>query len=147
MSTTPDVATLLHAAGRWELDAERSSVAFRSTSLWGLVPVKGRFTGFRGSGTIGADGVVNGELVIDATSVSTGNPKRDTHLRSDDFFKTSAHPEIVYKASAITPLSAERVRVSGVLTIGGISRPLELDARLEEADDAGATVSARVDID
>ena len=138
---------MLHAASSWQLDGERSSVAFRSTSLWGLWPVKGRFTGLSGGGTNGADGAVNGELVIDATSVTTGNPKRDTHLRSDDFFKTSSHQEIVYKASGITPISGDRVRVSGVLTIGGISRPLDFDARLEEADEAGATVSARLDID
>lgn len=122
-------------------------MAFRSTSLWGLVPVKGRFTGLSGGGTVGADGVVNGELVIDATSVSTGNPKRDTHLLSDDFFKTSSHPEIVYKASGITPESGDRVKVSGMLTIGGISRALDFDARLEESDNDRATFSARLNID
>jgi polyisoprenoid-binding protein YceI len=147
MSTTPDVTALLHAAGSWELDREHSSVAFRSTSLWGLVPVKGRFTGLSGGGTVGADGVVNGELVIDATSVTTGKEKRDTHLRSDDFFKTAQHPQIVFKASAITPESGDRVRVSGVLTIAHVSRPLVFDARLEEADNDRATFSAHVDID
>lgn len=119
---------------------------FRSTSLWGLIPVKGRFTGLSGGGTIGPDGVVQGELVIDATSVSTGNAKRDTHLVSDDFFKTHSHPQIIYKASAITPEGGERVKVSGVLTIAGITQPLDLDATLEETDDGGAVITAKADI-
>lgn len=147
MSTAPDVATLLGSAGTWELEAEGSSVTFVSTSLWGLTKVKGRFTDMRGGGSIGTDGSVSGELVIDARSVSTGNPRRDTHLRSDDFFKTSSHSEITYRASAIAPLGAQAARVTGTLTVAGTSRPLEVQARVEEVDDAGATVSAHLDID
>ena len=122
-------------------------MAFRSTSMWGLVPVKGRFTGLTGGGSIGPDGVVGGELVIEASSVTTGNVKRDTHLRSDDFFRTTSHPQIIYRASAITPLGGDRVRVSGVLTIAGTSRPLEVDATVQEVDSAAATVSAHLNID
>jgi polyisoprenoid-binding protein YceI len=147
MSKAPDVATLVAAPGKWDLDGDRSSVAFRSTSLWGLVPVKGRFTSLAGAGSIGPDGVASGELVIDASSVTTGNIERDTHLRSDDFFRTTRHPQIIYRASAITPLGGDRVRVSGVLTVAGTSRPLEVDATVNEVDSAVATVSAHLSID
>jgi polyisoprenoid-binding protein YceI len=147
MSMAPDVAALLGSAGTWELDAEGSSVTFVSTSLWGLTKVKGRFTGLSGGGSVGTDGSVSGELVIDARSVSTGKAKRDTHLRSDDFFKTSSQPEITYRASAVTPLGAQTARVTGTLTVAGTTRPLEVEARVEEIDDAGATVSTHLDID
>lgn len=147
MSTAPDMANLLSTAGTWELDSERSSVAFRSTSLWGLVKVKGKFTGLSGGGRIGTDGSLSGELTIDATSVGTGNKKRDSDLRSDNFFKTASHPQITYQASAITPLGSDVARVTGTLTIAGNSQLLELEAKVEEIDDVGATVSARLDID
>jgi polyisoprenoid-binding protein YceI len=147
MATTPGITNLLGTAGTWELDSDRSSIAFRSSSLWGLVKVKGRFTGLSGGGTIGSDGSLSGELVIDASSVTTGNKKRDADLRADSFFKTSSHPQINFRASGVAPLGTDGARVTGTLTIAGTSQPLEFEAKVEELDDTGATLSARVDID
>jgi polyisoprenoid-binding protein YceI len=147
MSTAPDVGALLKAAGTWELDPDKSSVAFRSSMLWGLGKVKGKFADLRGTGRIGGDGSVSGEFVIDAASVSTGNARRDTHLRSDDFFKTASHQDITYEASAIETLGADAAKVTGTLTIAGTTQPLELYVTVEEVDDSGVTVSARPEID
>jgi polyisoprenoid-binding protein YceI len=147
MATTPEIANLLGTAGTWELDSDRSSIAFRSTSLWGLVKVKGRFTGLSGGGDIAADGSLSGKLVIDATSVTTGNKKRDADLRADTFFKASSHPQITFQASGVTPLGTDGAKVTGILTITDTSQPLEFEAKVEELDDTGATLSARVDID
>jgi polyisoprenoid-binding protein YceI len=134
-------------AGDWVLDPSRSSVGFRSTSLWGLVKVKGTFSSVRGEGSLGSDGEVTGRVVIDATSVDTGKAKRDNHLRSDDFFHAATHPEITYAVSAITPVGAGRVRVTGDLTILDQTRPLELNATLEEADADAATVVTTGELD
>lgn len=133
--------------GQWALDPSRSSVGFRSTSFWGLVKVKGQFSTLRGEGSLGADGSGTGRLVIDASSVNTGNKKRDDHLRSKDFFDAAAHPEITYVASAVARAGERRVRVTGNLTILDQTRSLEIDALLEDADSTGATVVSTGQLD
>src|SRR5258707_5778692 len=115
-------------AGDWVLDSSRSSLHFRSSSLWGLVKVRGQFSNMRGEGSLGLDGTATGRLQIDASSVDTGKDKRDTHLRSDDFFHASTHPEITYSVFGITPDGPARVRVTGELTIVDHTHPLELTA-------------------
>src|SRR6266487_2554464 len=45
-------------AGSWVLDASRSEVRLKSTSVWGLVPVRGVFRQVTGNGTVSAAGEV-----------------------------------------------------------------------------------------
>jgi polyisoprenoid-binding protein YceI len=134
-------------AGDWVVDPSRSSVRFRSTSFWGLARVKGRFSSLRGEGSLRPDGTAGGTLVIDASSVDTGNRKRDDHLRSDDFLQATTHPEITYMVSGVTRDGPARVRVTGELSIGDHTHPLVLTATLQEADPTGATVSAEAELD
>ena len=75
--------------GRWQLDPQRSSVEFRAGHVWGLASVIGHFDDFEGRLDLKADPAI--ELMINAASVQTGNPKRDRHLRSGDFFDADHH--------------------------------------------------------
>ena len=83
-------------ASNWTLDPGRSTVTLRSKSVWGLVPVKGAFREVAGQGTVSPAGEVSGRIEIGAASVDTGNAKRDTHLRSDDFFLSDKYPVITF---------------------------------------------------
>jgi polyisoprenoid-binding protein YceI len=148
--TSTDPSTYLSDStwtGNWALDPSRSSLHFESTSLWGLVKVRGGFTGLRGHGTVSPDGTVVGQLEVDAASVDTQKEKRDTHLRSGDFFEAEHHPTITYTVSSVTPTGPGRARVAGQLTIRKHVEPLELDAALEEADPAGVTLDASTTVD
>src|SRR6266567_2540175 len=73
-------------AGSWVLDASRSEVRLKSTSVWGLVPVRGIFRQVTGNGTVSAAGDATGTITVAARSVDTKNNRRDEHLRSADFF-------------------------------------------------------------
>lgn len=131
----------------WVLDPGRSSVRFRSASMWGLVKVTGQFANLRGEGSLGRDGGATGTLVIEVSSIDTGNKRRDKHLRSDDFFHAATHPEITYSVSGITPDGPGGVRVTGELSILDHVHPLELTAALDEADLTGAALVAEVELD
>ena len=89
--------------GTWTLEPERSSVRFISKTLWGLVPVNGRFTDVSGQAQITPDGQLSGRLVIRAESVRSGIGMRDRHLRAADFFDAANHPDIVVAISGVAP--------------------------------------------
>jgi polyisoprenoid-binding protein YceI len=133
-------------AGDWVLDGSRSSIRFRSSSLWGLIKVKGTFTGLRGEAHIDPTGAVRGQLIVDASSVETGNKKRDNHLRSADFFKVDQHPEIVFELNAVEP-GSDQHRLGGTLHIIGNSRPLDLAAQIQDQDESGLTLHAETTVD
>ena len=90
--------------------------------------VGGRFTKFDGTIEIDranpAASVVH--LTIDATSLDTGNPTRDKHLNSPDFFDTAKFPEIAFKSTKIAAKGKDVYEVTGDLTIRGVTKPVVL---------------------
>jgi polyisoprenoid-binding protein YceI len=139
--TVPDRTAL---AGAWTLDPARSTIGLATKSMWGLAKVKGRFGDVRGSATIAADGA-SGELTVGAASIDTANGKRDTHLKSKDFFDVDKHPEITYTAASVSPADGDKVTVEGTLTVLGNSRPLTVTADAL-ADEATVTLDATVPV-
>jgi polyisoprenoid-binding protein YceI len=92
---------------------------------------------------------VHGTLTTDAASVDTKNAKRDTHLRSADFFSADQHPAIVFTATSVSPSAdgPDSVQVTGDLAVAGRSRPLAFPARIASATADEATLEAEVTID
>lgn len=119
--------------GSWQLDPRRSSVEFRVGHFWGLVTVKGHFDDYQGQLNLGADPSI--ALTIDAASVQTGNPKRDQHLRSADFFDAENHPQVRFVSEAVV-LQDHTLKVRGRLFARDQSIPLELDAHVRRVDGA-----------
>src|SRR5215467_3171370 len=85
--------------GRWQLDPRRSSVEFRAGHFWGLLTVKGHFDDYCGDLDLSADPAI--ELTIDASTIQTGNAKRDRHLRSADFFDVERHPRVQFLSDSV----------------------------------------------
>jgi polyisoprenoid-binding protein YceI len=119
-------------ATRWRIDPTRSSVEFRVKGFWGMATVKGRFSRYHGTLDLAARPAI--ELTIEANSLDTANEKRDTHLRSPDFFDAERHPHLRFVSESAT-LDGERLHIRGVLRARGSSIPLELDATLRRVGD------------
>jgi len=105
--------------GRWRLDPARSTAEFRVPNFWGLVKVTGRFERFSGWLEVGEQGERRLELTIDATSINTGNDKRDEHLRSGDFFDTEHHPTVRFVSTSVSDPAGGRIHVQGELLAAG----------------------------
>jgi polyisoprenoid-binding protein YceI len=69
-------------------------------------------------------------LRIAAASIDTGNADRDTHLRSADFLDVATHPEITFASTAVEPVETDVYRVTGDLTIRGVTRSVDIDFTL-----------------
>jgi len=137
--TAPPLQALLTdgtLAGEWALDSRASSIRLKTASMAGLARVNGVFSEVSGNGTVGSDGRVSGTLTVAAASIDTKNTRRDTHLRSADFFDTASYPDISFTADSIRP-AGRGVAVTGALTVRGRTRPLSFDAAVSVDGIAG----------
>ncbi|EST34363.1 YceI family protein [Streptomyces roseochromogenus] len=139
--------TVAVETGTWQLDPTASTVGLRHKTMWGLVTVKGAFTTVTGTGEVRPDGSAIGTVTLDAASLDTKHAKRDTHLRSADFFDADNHPEITFAVRGADRLDGDGVRVTGQLTVRGISRPVTLTARLTGATADALTLEAEFSVD
>jgi polyisoprenoid-binding protein YceI len=133
-------------AGHWTLDPARSAATLRSKSVWGLVAVKGVFRELEGDGEVSADGSVTGRIALATASLDTGNRKRDTHLRSADFFLSEEYPVIVVAVDSLVT-AGEGVTVSGRLTVRDQSQPVSFPAAAALTGDGDITLDAGLQVD
>jgi polyisoprenoid-binding protein YceI len=132
--------------GTWTLDASKSTVGLRSKSMWGVVSVKGVFRQVSGQGTVSPAGDVSGTMTVGAASIDTKNKKRDTHLRSADFFDSDTYPDITVTVNQARP-SGQGVAVSGSLTVRDRTRPVTFDAQVSVISDGEVSLDAEIQVD
>jgi polyisoprenoid-binding protein YceI len=84
--------------------------------MFGLVPVRGTFGAYEGELEV-AGGGARGELRISATTLDTKNDKRDTHLRSADFFHVTEHPIVTFSLLEFAPSVGGTLELTGTLRI------------------------------
>ena len=67
---------------------------------------------------------------IQAGSVNTNHAKRDAHLKSPDFFNAGEFPEITFVSTKVAPGTDGSAKVTGDLTMNGVTKSVTLDARV-----------------
>ena len=133
-------------AGRWTLDPARSTATLHTKSMWGLAPVKGVFRQLEGSGKVSPTGEVTGRIALATGALDTKNARRDTHLRSADFFLSDTYPAITFRLDKLVPADGG-VTVSGTLTVREISRPISFPASVTVAGGGEVLLDATVQVD
>jgi polyisoprenoid-binding protein YceI len=111
----------------WNFDLAHSSVHFWVRHLM-VSKVHGRF--LKWSGTLAFDeqnpSASRADVKIEAASIYTEEPQRDTHLRSGDFLEVEKYPNIEFKSTSVER-AGEALRVNGDLTIRGVTKPVSLE--------------------
>jgi polyisoprenoid-binding protein YceI len=117
-----------YVAGTWTIDPVHSEVSFVIRHMM-VSKVRGRFDKFEGTITTAEDPLLSSvTATVDLSSVNTGHPDRDNHVRSADFFEVESHPTMTFQSTGIRP-EGDHFLLDGDLTIRGITRPVTL--RLE----------------
>lgn len=108
------------------IDPAHSSVEFKIRHL--MTPKAGKFREVDGAVHINRAEPAKSsvEFTIKTASIDTGEPDRDEHLRSPDFFEVAKYPTISFKSSAVTPKSATQFDVAGDLTMHGVTKRIVL---------------------
>src|SRR5437868_4273658 len=126
MSVTNPIAVDI-ATGTWTIDPSHTLVEFTARHLM-VTKVRGRFPAVDGAITIAENPLDSHvEVTIDVASISTGDEKRDGHLKSADFFDIEKYPTITFRSTAVRPTGKDRFEVDGDLTIREVTRPVTLE--------------------
>lgn len=112
---------------KWVIDSDHSVASFAVRHMM-VANVRGQFNKIKGYINFEAD-ISNAsvEVSIDASGIYTGIQKRDDHLRSPDFLDAEKYPEIKFKSTKAEAVSKNTYRITGDLTIHGITRPVTLE--------------------
>jgi polyisoprenoid-binding protein YceI len=114
---------------KWSLDQTHSEISFKVRHLM-IAHVKGAFKTFDANiYTTGKDfTTAEIDLWIDPAAITTGDSKRDEHLKGADFFDVENHKQITFTAETMEKPGADgRNELWGELTMKGISKKIKLN--------------------
>ena len=114
--------------GNYTLDVAHSRIGFVARHAM-ITKVRGAFNEFDGKAYLNAEEPAKSTvtLTIKVESIDTRNQQRDAHLRSNDFLDLASYPEINFVSTAVEPLGDDTYRVTGDLTIRGVTKPVSVD--------------------
>lgn len=121
-------------AAEWALDAAHTEIGFSVRHMM-VTDMQGAFDKYTGTIVVDDKDPTKGEvnLEIDVASINTKNEKRDGHLKAADFFNVANHPKMTFKSSKIAKgAKANTYKVTGDLTIRGISKPVVLAVEMSD---------------
>ena len=120
------------ALSTWNIDPSHSAIAFTVRHMV-VSKTRGRFTKWSGQLRFDADdpAVSSVEVTIEPASIDTADAQRDAHLRSPDFFDVEKFPQATFRSTKVEDRGGDRYRVTGDLTIRGVTRPVVLDVTYE----------------
>ncbi len=121
-------------AQKWVVDPTHTNVEFPVKHMM-IATVRGRFSE--------VEGVIEGdpsdlttarfEATINTKSIDTRQEDRDNHLRSADFFDVENHPKITFKSTSVEKVGENQYKVTGDLTIRGVTRPVNAGHHVRRA--------------
>ena len=126
-----ETAPAIGSKTTWKLDPSHTLVEFSAKHLM-ISTVKGRITDVEGVIHADEKDVTNSsvEATLKAASLDTRTEQRDNHLRSADFLEVEKYPEIKFRSTRIEG-DRQAFKLTGDLTIRGITRPITLDVTFE----------------
>ena len=148
-TSSNDQGHRLPPPGTYRVDPAGTVIRFRARSMFGLVPVSGTFAVEQGEFTVAEDIAASSIAVrVRAGSFSSGNDKRDAHIRSADYLDAAAHPVIVFESGSVRPDGTDGGgAVDGRLTVRGVSGPCVLDVTAVSDGPEGVTARATTTVD
>jgi polyisoprenoid-binding protein YceI len=121
----------LPTSGTFVLDKTHTQVGFISRHLM-VSKVRGRFNDYEGTIVVADDPAQSSvEVIIQAASINTNDETRDKHLRTNDFLNAEEFPTLAFRSTKVELGSSNGWKVTGDLTIRGITRQVVLDVEFE----------------
>lgn len=121
------------AADAYKLEPTHTSVTFQYTHF-GFSHPTGKFMNAVGSVSLDEKAPANSsvEVTFAIDGLNTGVPALDTHLKSPDFFDATKFPTATFKSTKVEVTGADTAKVTGDLTIHGVTKPVTLNVKLNK---------------
>ena len=118
----------------YQIDPRHSSAGFGVTHLM-ISTVRGEFHGVTGTVVVDDTDISKSSVsvTIDTTTVDTREPDRDKHLKSEAFFDVAKYPTITFQSTRVERNNDGSLKVTGDLTIRGVTKAAVLTANLPKA--------------
>jgi polyisoprenoid-binding protein YceI len=130
-------ASAFAAPVTYNMDPKHTSVTFFWGHGGGLSRLNGKF--MNAVGTVVLDEAAPATSKIDVSfaidGVNTGVPALDTHLKTPDFFDAVQFPTATFKSTKVEVTGAKTAKVTGDLTMHGVTKPVTLDVTLNKITD------------
>ena len=121
----------LPTTGTFVLDKSHTEVGFLARHLM-VSKVRGRFTDFDGTIVVAEDPEQSSvEVTIQAASINTNDVNRDNHVRTNDFLNVDEYPTLTFRSTKVELGSSNGWKVTGDLTVRGVTRPVVLDVEFQ----------------
>lgn len=116
------------ATSTWQIDPAHTAAGFAVKHLM-ISTVRGQFKGINGTINWDDQDITKSaiDVTIDANTVDTSEPQRDKDLKSEKFFDVAKYPTITFKSKKVEQVSAGKLKVTGDLTIHGVTKEAVLD--------------------
>ena len=117
-----------YAADTYTLDPTHTSVIWKANHFQFSNP-HGLFSMVEGTVTLDEAAPANStvDVTINTGNIFTGNTKFDDHLKNKDFFNVGEFPKATFKSTKVEPSGDKTAKVTGDLTILGVTKPVTLD--------------------
>jgi len=92
------------------------------------------------------------QLTVNTASISTDVDYRDNDLKSEKYFDVAKYPTLTFTSTAVTPVSTNHYKLSGNLTLHGVTKPVTMDLwyrgtitnPMSKKDDAGFKLTGTI---
>jgi len=131
-------------SGAYRLDTSRTKILF-GVRLLGLTTQYGAFSGVTGTLNLESEHPADSRLEIHAPTATVVAPSRalDGTIKGPKWLNVADFPEMIYRATAITPTGHDTADVTGDLTLHGVTRPLLLHTHIKAITAGGLSLEAR----
>ena len=118
----------LAATSTWNLDPFHTNAQFFVKHL-GISTVQGDFTKVTGTVTLDDQDITKStvSVTIDVNSIDTRVSRRDDDLKSEHFLNAAQFPTITFQSTKIVKTGDNTLKVTGNLTIRGVTKEVALD--------------------
>jgi polyisoprenoid-binding protein YceI len=120
----------------YDIDGNHTQVQF-TYNHFGFSDITDRFMQITGEFNLDTGDLSKSSIsvTIPIDGLSTGVPKLDEHLKSPDFFDAAKFPSATFKSTKVATAGDNKLKVSGDLTIHGVSKPVVLDVTVNKIAD------------
>jgi polyisoprenoid-binding protein YceI len=131
----------------WQLDPAHSSANFSVKHMM-IAKVHGGFEKLSGTLTYDATNPADSkvDVIIEASSINTGEPQRDAHLKSADFFDVAQFPTLTFHSTRVEVSGDGELRVTGDLTIRDVTQNVVLQVEGPSAELKDPWGNARIGV-